>query len=166
MQEKAQDKAAEMDALRAKRAVEAAERVARQKELQEKQRLEAINAELMEARKQQQAEKERRLAEQAKFERDEFERIIEVQMQQEDAERQRQIEEKELRKVHVNELRAQIAAREERSLQDRRDFLEEGNVVRSQIGNERRKLEKIKSRKLTELQRQGVPDKYTAELAK
>merc|ERR1712072_197710 len=39
MQEKAQDKAAEMDALRAKRAVEAAERVARQKEQQEKQRL-------------------------------------------------------------------------------------------------------------------------------
>merc|ERR1719272_1275393 len=46
MQEKAQDKAAEMDALRAKRAVEAAERVARQKELQERQRLEAINSEL------------------------------------------------------------------------------------------------------------------------
>ena len=34
--------------------------------------------ELHEARKQQQAEKERRLAEQAKFERDEFERIIQV----------------------------------------------------------------------------------------
>merc|ERR1719247_1661187 len=61
-QEKMQDKAAEMDALRAKRAMEAAERAAR--------------------------EKERRLAEQAKFERDEFERIIQVQMQQEEAERQ------------------------------------------------------------------------------
>merc|ERR1711977_603415 len=59
MQEKAQDKAAEMDALRAKRAVEASERVARQKEEQEKRRLEAINQELMEARKQQQSEKER-----------------------------------------------------------------------------------------------------------
>merc|ERR1719498_1364573 len=123
-----------------------------------------INQELAAARQQQQDEKERRLAEQAKYERDEFERIIEVQMQQEDAERQRQDEEKALRKAHVNELRSQIAAREERSLQDRRNFLEEGNVVRSQIGNERRKLEKIKSRKLTELQRQGVPDKYTAEL--
>ena len=38
----------------------------------------AIHAELHEARKQQQAEKERRLAEQAKFERDEFERIIQA----------------------------------------------------------------------------------------
>merc|ERR1719409_676307 len=83
-QEKAQDKAAEMDALRAKRAMEAAERAARNKEAQECARLEAINQELNEARKQQQAEKERRLGEQAKFERDEFERIIEVQMQQEE----------------------------------------------------------------------------------
>merc|ERR1719161_3272618 len=166
MQEKAQDKAAEMDALRAKRAVEAAERVARQKELQEKQRLEAINAELMEARKQQQAEKERRLAEQAKFERDEFERIIEVQMQQEDAEKQRQIEEKGMRRSHVEELRAQIGAREEKALQERRDFLEEGNVIRSQISSERKKLEKIKSRKIEELKKAGVPEKYWAELAR
>merc|ERR1719247_1665266 len=166
MQEKAQDKAAEMDALRAKRAVEAAERVARQKELQEKQRLEAINAELMEARKQQQAEKERRLAEQAKFERDEFERIIEVQMQQEDAEKQRQSEEKGMRKAHVEELRAQIGAREEKALQERRDFLEEGNVIRSQISSERKKLEKIKSRKIEELKKVGVPEKYWAELAR
>merc|ERR1719333_1705435 len=166
MQEKAQDKASEMDALRAKRAVEASERAARSKEAKERQRLEGIQHELAVARRQQQDEKERRLAEQAKFERDEFERIIEVQMQQEDAERQRQIEEKELRKVHVNELRAQIAAREERSLQERRDFLEEGNVVRAQISAERRKLENIKARKIGELEKSGVPEKYTAELAR
>merc|ERR1719375_1534852 len=140
--------------------------VAREKERQEKARLEAINAELMEARKQQQAEKERRLAEQAKFERDEFERIIEVQMQQEDAEKQRQGEEKFMRKSHVEELRAQIAAREEKALQERRDFLEEGNVIRSQISSERKKLDKIKVRKIEELKKSGVPEKYWAELAR
>merc|ERR1719409_1103421 len=166
MQEKAADKAAEMDALRAKRAMEAAERVAREKESQEKKRLEAINAELAEARKQQQAEKERSLAEQAKFERDEFERIIEVQMQQESAEKQRQYEEKGMRMQHVEELRLQIAAREEKALQERRDFLEEGNVIRAQIGAERKKLEKIKERKIEELKRAGVPEKYWAELAR
>ena len=143
-QEKMQDKAAEMDALRAKRAMEGAEREAREKEEAEQRRLEAIHMELHEARKQQQAEKERRLAEQAKFERDEFERIIQVQMQQEEAERQRQEEEKGLRLQHASEIRQQIAAREERAMQERRDFLEEGNVVRAQIGAERKKLEKIK----------------------
>jgi len=165
-QEKAQDKASEMDALRAKRAMEAAERAARDKERQERGRVEAINQELNEARQQQQAEKERRLGEQAKFERDEFERIIEVQLQQEDAERQRQGEEKAMLKCHADELRSQIQAREEKALQERRDFLEEGNIVRATIGSERRKLEKIKGRKIDELKKQGVPEKYWAELAR
>ncbi|CAK9055587.1 Cilia- and flagella-associated protein 45 (Flagellum-associated protein 45) [Durusdinium trenchii] len=228
MQEKAQDKAAEMDALRAKRrvakkssfengAMEAAERIARQKEQAEKDKHERMNADLKEARLQQQAEKERRLGEQAKFERDEFERIIEaggrpvglgrdpapvrcvrdvrstvrdgVQMQQEEAERQRQAEEHQLRLQHAQELRHQIAAREEKAYQERRDFLEEGNAVRASIGNERKKpgasmyvwcgcrvqnqmlcsmetLEKIKARKIDELQKSGVPEKYWAELAR
>jgi len=165
-QEKAQDKASEMDALRAKRAMEAAERAARDKENAERARLEAINQELNAARKQQQSEKERRLGEQAKFERDEFERIIEVQMQQEEAERQRQNEEKQMMTQHAEELRYQINAREEKSLQERRDFLEEGNIGRAQIGSERRKLEKIKTRKIDELKKTGVPEKYWAELAR
>jgi len=165
-QEKAQDKASEMDALRAKRAMESAERSAREKEKQERDRLEAINQELNEARKQQQQEKERRLGEQSKFERDEFERIIEVQMQQEEAERARQVEEKSMLNKHSKELRTQINAREEKALQERRDFLEEGNIVRASIGSERRKLEKIKTKKIDELKKIGVPDKYWSELAK
>merc|ERR1719203_2064802 len=166
MQEKAQDKAAEMDALRAKRAMEAAERAARDKENKEKERLQAINRDMDEARQQQQSEKERRLGEQAKFERDEFERIIEVQMQQEAAERTRQEEEKAMRHEHSRHLKAQIASREEKAYQERRDFLEEGNAVRAQIGGERVKLEKIKGRKIEELKRCGVPEKYWAELAR
>jgi len=166
MQEKAQDKASEMDALRAKRASEAAERAARNKESREKTHQEEINRELMVARQRQQNEKERRLGEQAKFERDEFERIIEVQMQQEEAERQRQAEEKEMRVAHSQELRMQIGAREEKAYQERRDFLEEGNSVRASIGSERKKLENIKTRKIGELQKTGVPEKYWAELAR
>jgi len=165
MQEKAQDKAAEMDALRAKRASEAAERAARAKERAEAAKMDAMNSELKVARRQQQAEKERRLGEQAKYERDEFERIIEVQMQQEEAERQRQHEEHSMRIHHSQELRGQIAAREEKAYQERRDFLEEGNIARSTIGGERKKLEKIKARKIDELKKSGVPQKYWSELA-
>lgn len=58
-QEKAADKKGEMDALRAKRAFEAAERAARLKEQQEGERAEAINEDLALARKKQTAEKER-----------------------------------------------------------------------------------------------------------
>merc|ERR1712048_278005 len=63
--------------------------------------IEALKAEEVE----QQRQKERRLGEQAKFERDEFERIIEVQLQQEEAERQRQAEEKSMRVQHSQEIR-------------------------------------------------------------
>jgi len=166
MQEKAADKQAEMDALRAKRANEAAERAAREKEALEKSRMDARNAELVVARKLQQQEKERRLAEQAKFERDEFERIIDVQMQQEDAERTKQAEEQKLRNNHCQELMQQIAAREEKALQERRNQLEEGNINRAEMASERRKLEGIKAQKLAEMKKQGVPEKYCAQLAR
>jgi len=166
MQEKAQDKAAEMDSLRAKRATEAAERRARKRENLEKERLASIHADLHNSRLQQQAEKERRLGEQAKFERDEYDRIVEVQVQQEDAERTRRAEEKEVRKLHCQDLKRQIGAREEKALQERRDFLEEGNGARAAIGSERKKLEKIKTQKIDELQKGGIPEKYWAELAR
>merc|ERR1712037_1065335 len=74
-------------------------------------------------------------------------------------------EEKKVRMQHCQELRHQIAAREEKALQERRDFLEEGNGARAAIGSERKKLEKIKSRKIEELQKAGVPEKYWTELA-
>lgn len=61
MQEKANDRQAELDALRAKRAMEQNERNAREKERKEAEQREKINAELMEARRQQQYEKEQRL---------------------------------------------------------------------------------------------------------
>jgi len=87
-------------------------------------------------------------------------------MQQEEAERGRQSEEHHMRIQHSHELRRQIGAREEKAYQERRDFLEEGNAVRSSIGNERKKLEKIKGRKIDELKKSGVPEKYWAELAR
>lgn len=165
-QEKAADKAAEMDALRAKRAFEAAERAARGKEQQEKDRQTAINEELSIARKRQTAEKERRLAEQAKSERSEFDRIIEVQIMQEDAERRKRDQEKRARYMHCDELRQQIGAREEKGLMDRRSFLEEGSMIRKEISAERVKLERIKMRKIEELKKCGVPEKYWSELAR
>eukprot|EP00392_Amoebophrya_sp_AT5.2_P006067 g6077.t1 len=154
------------DALRAKRAFEAAERAARAKEQQERNRVEAINEELSVARKRQTAEKEKRLAEQAKQERDEFDRIIAVQIQQEEAERDKATGEMKARYLHCDELRKQIAAREEKQLQGRRNALEEGNQVRADLAVERKKLEKIKSRKIEELKKCGVPEKYWSELAK
>lgn len=66
MQEKAQDRQAEIDALRAKRAFEESERIAREKERKELEHKQKVLRELEEARQQQFLDRERRLAEQAK----------------------------------------------------------------------------------------------------
>jgi Trichohyalin-plectin-homology domain len=163
-QEKARDRKSEIDALRARRAMDAAERAAREKTAREAARVEAINRELNAARIQQEHEKEEKLKQQAIEAAQEFERIVAVQKQYELADIKRAEEEKKVMKLHSEELMTQIQAKEEKELQDRRDALEEGNLIRTQMALERKKLEVIKQKKLDELKRSGVDKKYTAEL--
>lgn len=69
-------------------------------------------------------------------------------------------------KKHSQQLRTQIQVNDEKSKQDRLDYLEEGRKVRQKIDEERRKIEAIKMKKLNELNELNIPEKYTAELAK
>ena len=162
--ERAQDTKSEIDSLRAKRAIEAGERAARAKVAREAARQAAMNAELADARRAQREMKERMLTEQAIAEKVEFDRILETQRQQEEADRLRAEKQAATMETHARELRAQIAAREEKALQARRDAMEDGNLTRAQITAERQKLEEIKLRKLDELKKSGVSSKYLKEL--
>jgi len=166
MQERSQGKADEMDALRAKRAAEAAERAAREKEQDEARRAMKIAKDMAEARMSQQREKEQRLATQAQFEKDEFLHLAAVSAQQAEAEAKRVGEARMANLRHVEQLRAQITAVEERNMQERHGVLEEGNKVRNQQVAQRKKLEAIKEKKISELQKSGVPEKYWSELAR
>ena len=166
MQEKAQDRQAEIDALRAKRAFEEGERLARDKERKELEQKQKVLQDLEEARQKQFLEKERRLAEQAKQERDEFLRIITKQKEVEEQERRIEEEKKNVLKGHAVGIRTQILQNEEHKKQDRLNYLEEGKLVRQKLEDERKKIERIKGKKLGELQGLSIPDKYQAELAK
>ena len=75
-------------------------------------------------------------------------------------------EKKSVLKKHSTQLRSQIHQNDEKSKQHRLDYLEEGKKVRQKIDDERRKIEAIKAKKLTELTGLDIPEKYTAELAK
>lgn len=166
LQEKAQDKQAEMDALRARRAQEAYDREWRTKEREAQVRQVVINDDLGRARERQKLEKENMLRDQARFEKEEFERVISVQKSAEESERQKQILEKELRDRNASEIKKQITDIEENRRKSRRDFLEEGNKLKTEKRERDATIESIRNRKLDELERLEVPKQYRSELLK
>ncbi|MDR3581786.1 MAG: hypothetical protein P4L67_00740 [Candidatus Pacebacteria bacterium] len=62
--------------------------------------------------------------------------------------------------------REQIAKREELKQQAKKEYEMEGVVIRDKVQKERRKIEGIKSEKLEEMQRVGIPDKFKVDLKK
>jgi len=166
MQEKFADRQSEIDAIRAKRAFEQADRLARDKERKEAELRSEMNRELLDARRLQYLEKERRLQEQARAERDEFQRIIQNQK----AERELEVimdEEKRNRMYdHSNQLKKQIAINEEKKSQSKRVSLEEGRKIKDKLFMEKMVLENLKTRKIAELNSYDIPTKYTSELGR
>merc|ERR1712178_418010 len=164
MQEKASDKKSELDALRAKRAMEQYEREWRQKERAAIEKQKMQNKILHEARVQHNKEKERRLEYVAKAEREEFDRIVQVQREAEAVEEEKDTQMKDARYKHPRDVQEQITKNEAQRRQERLDYLEEGRKLRKEIEKEKNHLNDIKDRKIKEMQVSGVPDKYLTEL--
>ena len=164
MQEKAADKQAELDELRAMRAQERYEREWREKERMQAERIAAANADLAEAREFQKASKMKQLADMARMEQEEFYRIIE--RQKEDSLREQAIlnEQAQARRRHKDEVLNQIKHNEDLGKKQKSDYLKEGERLRDQHRSQKAHLEKVKERKIQELIREGVPAKYRAEL--
>jgi len=110
-------------------------------------------------------EKERRLIEQAQQEKEEFDRILRVQREAGDLERNAMHKKSSAAHAHMEELQAQILMNAEVRKKNRMDFLEEGVGQRAKMESDRLTLESIKSEKLHTLQKIGVPEKYTVDLA-
>lgn len=163
-QEKAADKQAELDELRALRAQEAYDREWREKERAALARQKAINDDLAQAREKQKLVKMKQLSDQARMEQEEFFRIIDAQQQKEEEDVQLEMQTMAIRKHHKEELLSQISANDERRARERKEYLEEGERLRANMRAEKAKLESIKSMKLDELKGAGIPDKYRSEL--
>lgn len=166
LQEKAADRQAEIDALRAKRAFEEGERQARERERLEHQKKQRIQADLEVARQKQFLEKQGSLAEQARIEREDYMLQIQKQKQIEQQERKVEEEKKSALVDHSVKIRTQISTNENVKKQDRLDYLEEGRKVREKIENERTKVKDIQAAKLDELKVIGINDKYLYDLQK
>mmetsp|Transcript_34468 Transcript_34468/g.67432 ORF Transcript_34468/g.67432 Transcript_34468/m.67432 type:complete len:509 (+) Transcript_34468:110-1636(+) len=164
LQEKAADKQAEADALRAKRAQEDYERGWRARERAEVEKKQMMMADIMQSRVDQKRSKEVVQAEAAQMEKQQFERILAVQRAAEESEQAKEYAAHQRRITHNEEIRLQISENDEKRSRGRQEFLEEGSKIRHAKELETRRLETIKQRKLAELQRAGVPEKYLAEL--
>jgi len=164
-QEKETDKKSELDALRAKRATEQYERDWRQKERVTIDKQMRQNKILSEARTQQKREKERRLETVAKSEREEFDRILKVQRDAAAVEAEKERQKEDAKVSWRNDLITQIDKNASETRQARLSYLEEGRKLRKEISKEKAHLERIKDRKIEELQNMGIPDKYLIEVA-
>ena len=159
-QERVKDKALEMDALRAKRAMERAEREARQKEFTEKERVNAINESLAEARRIQQAEKQLLSIEEARLDKQEFQSMNTVLAKLMETEKRRSEVRKQKQEEHALELKRQMEAKLEKKMQERKDYLEEGNMVREQLHAEAVRLNEVRKQKLALILKSGVPERH------
>ena len=163
-QERAQDKMAELDALRAKRAYEAGEREARLQEKNELIQKKKIMDELLKSNNRQKIQKQNQLAEQARQEQAEYERIIKKQL--DDMEKERKIEEEKKRMRYENnqDIRKLIKLREEKERLEAKEILEEGRKQKQKNDLWRERMERIKQQKIQELKDLNVHPIYIADL--
>jgi len=118
----------------------------------------------MVSREQAKKMKEKMTAEAAQSEKQQFERILKVQKAAASSENDRELADQHRRLNHNQDIRKQIADKTESVQRNRQEFLEEGQKIRFAKTLEKKRLDSIKQRKLAELQRAGVPEKYLAEL--
>ncbi|KAJ9528409.1 hypothetical protein QJQ45_020333, partial [Haematococcus lacustris] len=166
MQERAADKQAELDELRARRYQEAKEREWRAKERSAAERSAALMTELAQAREAQKASKLTQRAEVARVEHDEFMRVLAVNRAKEAEDMAMATTQAAIHERYKEELLAQISTNEEKRKVGRLTYLEEGRRIRQAAEAEKAALAEIKARKLAQLTEVGVPSKYRAELEK
>lgn len=166
LQERAKDQQAEKDALRAKRIQEEVERDQRKKDKEEAIKKAEIEAQLRRAREQQVQMQEHFLAIEAQRERQEFQRVLEVQQEAQKHEEVKHKASRSKRLHHADEVRAQIKEKESELIAARNTFFEEGIKLDQEAQERRKRLDEIKMKKLDELKGAGVPVKYVNEVAR
>ncbi|CAF1525130.1 unnamed protein product [Rotaria magnacalcarata] len=163
-QERARDIQADKDALRAKREQERREREWREKEKLEALKKKQTEEEMRLAREWQIKNKEQHLAVEAARERAEFERVLKAQLTQAEKERNEELQRISKRHRFADDLRDQIVRHEKQKVEERAAFFDEGVRLDEQARLRRLRLDEIKTQKLNELRRAGVPEKYCADI--
>ena len=121
---------------------------------------------LLLANAKQKKNKELQLVEQAKQEKDEYERIVKKQLYDMEVEKKIEAEKKRKRYEHNNDLLKMIKLREEKNKVYDREILEEGKKNRQRKDDWLERIEKIKKQKIQYLKDLGVEPKFIVDLEK
>ena len=163
-QQKVADQGAALDALRAKRAAEANERKARQRELKEAEERRAKIEELQKYRAMQQLAQEYAAKEVRREEEEEYNRNYAVRKAQlaKTEKAQARLHHQKVR--HRDDLQRTIVQRDAARKEHQKTFVTSGHAYVKKSAAELAALNEVKARKIEELRRMGVPEKYLAEL--
>lgn len=156
----------DLQAFRAKRSIEDAERQQRNKELKELEERKKRVDDFVMFNQKQKLDKELVLAEQAKMNQIEFNKIIERQAEALAQEDKRKQDKRKLLTDHNMELRRQIKEKEEAELLVKRELWEEGRKIKQGNIEEASKLQNIRNDKIAQLKQMGIQEKYIVDLEK
>mmetsp|Transcript_97537 Transcript_97537/g.278928 ORF Transcript_97537/g.278928 Transcript_97537/m.278928 type:complete len:278 (-) Transcript_97537:256-1089(-) len=164
MQEKTQNKQAELDELRARRHQEEKERRERGRERAEAELKKSRMAEMAVARTQQAAQRKAMMAREAVMQQQEYEEAVRHAMVQMERESKEASSKTEAAKIHREALQAQINAAEDYRKRHMNDKFEEGRRLKQEFASERAKLETIRDKMVSDMQAKGVNPKYLTEM--
>merc|ERR1712230_250752 len=164
MQEKTQNKQAELDELRARRHQEEKERRARERERGEAELRKTRMAEMSMARTQQAAQRKAMLAREAVMQQQEYEEAVRHAMVEMEREEKEAGAKSLAAKHHREALQSQIEASDAYRKRHQGDKFEEGRRLREEFAAERAKLETIRDKMVSDMEKKGVNAKYLTEM--
>jgi len=163
-QEKISDNQALIDELRAKRYTEEIDKKEREKEKIEAMKLLKQKKELIEGNEEQKIKKKNRLMEEALKEQKEYENIIKHQIKEKEEEKLMENLRRKTLEENGKDVLKQIREKKEKKNLERRIKLEDRKIWKQNDDKYIETLERIKMRKLNEMDRLGIKDKYKVEL--
>jgi len=164
MQEKTQNKQAEIDELRARRHQEEKERRERARETAEAELKATRMSEMSAARTQQAAQKKAMMAREAVMQQQEYEEAVRHAMVEMERESKEAAARAENSALHREVLQKQINFREDYRRRHRNDKFEEGRKLKQEFAAERAKLETIRDKMVADMELKGVNPKYLTEM--
>ena len=163
-QTKSQNKQAEIDELRARRAMEEGERKARQTELWKAHKKQQGMITLNNARKSQQLEKNMILAREAADKKQEYESAVKFAYDMAERERNEAAAKEQKNEEFREMLQTQIQQIEDKRHAHRNDKEEEGRVIKQEMAKDRIKLFAIRDKMCDDMKKKGIDKKYLSEM--